>query len=304
MSALRFDRQAVFVAGGTSGINLAIADAFAAHGADVAVMSRAQEKVDAAVASLRRHGTMVAGYAADVRQYDAVSAAIAAARGAIGEFDVLVSGAAGNFPARALDMSPNGFKAVVDIDLIGAFHVLKAAHAHLKKPGAAVIMISAPQAVHARALQSHVCAAKAGADMLMRVVALEWAADGIRANAIIPGPIADTEGMRRLAPTPEARGRGLCAQGRAAQALRTQGGGRRSGAVSRLAHGLLHHRRRHPGRRRRHGGGKRLRGLTRSSSPRRRGPVPASAKAGDHGLSPRARPVVIGSRLRGNDLMA
>jgi NAD(P)-dependent dehydrogenase (short-subunit alcohol dehydrogenase family) len=204
MSSLRFDGHAVFVAGGTSGINLAIADAFAAHGANVAVMSRAQEKVDAAVASLRRHGTKVAGYAGDVRTYDAVTAALAAARESIGEFDVLVSGAAGNFPARALDMSPNGFKAVIDIDLIGAFHVLKAAHAHLKKPGATVIMISAPQAVHARALQAHVCAAKAGADMLMRVVALEWAADGIRANAIIPGPIADTEGMRRLAPTPEA----------------------------------------------------------------------------------------------------
>ena len=204
MSTLRFDRQTVFVAGGTSGINLAIADAFAAHGASVAVMSRAQDKVDAALASLRRHGTAVTGYAADVRKYDAVSAALAAARDAIGEFDVLVSGAAGNFPASALDMSPNGFKAVVDIDLIGAFHVLKAAHAHLKKPGAAVIMISAPQAVHARALQSHVCAAKAGADMLMRVVALEWAADGVRVNAIIPGPIAGTEGMRRLAPTQEA----------------------------------------------------------------------------------------------------
>src|SRR5262249_56637077 len=103
----------------------------------------------------------------------------AAAGGAIGSPGVLGQGAAGNFPASALAMSPNGFRAVVDIDLIGAFHVLKAAHAHLKKPGASVVMISAPQAVHARALQSHVCAAKAGADSLMRVVALEWAADGI-----------------------------------------------------------------------------------------------------------------------------
>jgi NAD(P)-dependent dehydrogenase (short-subunit alcohol dehydrogenase family) len=101
-------------------------------------------------------------------------------------------------------MSPNGFKAVVDIDLICAFHVLKAAHPHLKKPGGSIITISAPQAVHARAMQSHVCAAKAGADMLMRVLALEWAGDGLRINAILPGPIAGTEGMKRLAPTPEA----------------------------------------------------------------------------------------------------
>jgi NAD(P)-dependent dehydrogenase (short-subunit alcohol dehydrogenase family) len=202
--AFRFEQQNVFVAGGTSGINLGIAEAFAAAGANVAVMSRSAEKVAAAVELLRRHGTKVTGHAADVRNFEAVSAAFAAAHDALGPLDVLVSGAAGNFPARALDMSPNGFKAVVDIDLIGAFHVLKAAHPHLKKPGAAVITISAPQAVHARALQSHVCAAKAGADMLMRVLALEWAADGIRLNAIIPGPIAGTEGMRRLAPTPEA----------------------------------------------------------------------------------------------------
>jgi NAD(P)-dependent dehydrogenase (short-subunit alcohol dehydrogenase family) len=54
-------------------------------------------------------------------------------------------------------------------------------------------------------LQSHVCAAKAGVDMMTRTLALEWARDGIRVNSIAPGPIADTEGMTRLAPTPEAR---------------------------------------------------------------------------------------------------
>jgi NAD(P)-dependent dehydrogenase (short-subunit alcohol dehydrogenase family) len=167
-------------------------------------MSRDQAKVDAAVERLRQHGGKVFGASADVRKFDAVTDALAGARQALGEFDVLVSGAAGNFLASALGMSSNAFKAVVDIDLIGLFHVLKVAHPHLKKPGGSIITISAPQAVHARALQSHVCAAKAGADMLMRVIALEWAGDGLRINAILPGPIAGTEGMKRLAPTPEA----------------------------------------------------------------------------------------------------
>jgi NAD(P)-dependent dehydrogenase (short-subunit alcohol dehydrogenase family) len=54
------------------------------------------------------------------------------------------------------------------------------------------------------AQQSHACAAKAGVEMLTRVLALEWAHDGIRVNAVVPGPIAQTEGMR-LAPTDEAR---------------------------------------------------------------------------------------------------
>ena len=53
-------------------------------------------------------------------------------------------------------------------------------------------------------LQAHVCAAKAGVDMLTRVLAIEWGADGIRVNSVMPGPIENTEGMARLAPTAEA----------------------------------------------------------------------------------------------------
>jgi NAD(P)-dependent dehydrogenase (short-subunit alcohol dehydrogenase family) len=91
----------------------------------------------------------------------------------------------------------------VDIDLLGTFHVLRAAHPHLRRPGASIINISAPQAVLAMAGQAHVCAAKAGVDMITRTLALEWGVEGIRINSVVPGPIAGTEGMRRLAPTPE-----------------------------------------------------------------------------------------------------
>jgi NAD(P)-dependent dehydrogenase (short-subunit alcohol dehydrogenase family) len=101
-------------------------------------------------------------------------------------------------------MSPNGFKAVVDIDLIGSFNVLRIAHEFLRKPGACIVNISAPQAMIPMAMQAHVCAAKAGVDMLTRVLALEWGGDGVRVNSVIPGPIEGTEGMARLAPTPEA----------------------------------------------------------------------------------------------------
>jgi enoyl-[acyl-carrier-protein] reductase (NADH) len=154
----------VFVAGGTSGINLGIAKAFAAAGARVGVGSRSQEKVDAAVAELSAAAPAL-GYAFDVRDHAAVATALAAFAEAAGSTDVLVSGAAGNFPALARDLSANGFKAVVDIDLLGTFHVMKAAYPSLRRPGGSVINVSAPQAQVAMSHQAHVCAAKAGVDM-------------------------------------------------------------------------------------------------------------------------------------------
>ncbi|HET8882856.1 MAG TPA: SDR family oxidoreductase [Solimonas sp.] len=193
----------VFVAGGTSGINLGVAHAFARCGARVAVLSRSQEKVDAAVAELKRHGGDAVGFSADVRDYAKTEEALKSAHGRFGEIDVLVSGAAGNFPAPALGISSNGFRAVVEIDLLGTFHVLRAAYPLLRKPGASVINISAPQSVLPMETQMHVCAAKAGVDMITRVGALEWGAAGVRVNSVLPGPIEDTEGMARLAPTPE-----------------------------------------------------------------------------------------------------
>jgi NAD(P)-dependent dehydrogenase (short-subunit alcohol dehydrogenase family) len=104
-------------------------------------------------------------------------------------------------------MSANAFKSVIDIDLLGTFNTCRAAYEHLKKPGASVISISANHAHTPIAYQSHVCAAKAGVDLLTRTLAIEWGSVGIRANCITPGPTADTEGMRRLAPTEEARKR-------------------------------------------------------------------------------------------------
>ena len=204
MQAFDFKDRCVFVAGGTSGINLGIAEAFAAAGAKTAVMSRSQARVDEAVLRLRAFGGEVLGFAADVRNAKATLSALKATSASLGAIDILVSGAAGNFPSPALGMSPNGFKAVVDIDLLGTFNVLRNAHAFLRKPGAAIINISAPQALLAMPLQVHVCAAKAGVDMLTRVLAIEWGGDGIRVNSVIPGPIEGTEGMARLAPTADA----------------------------------------------------------------------------------------------------
>lgn len=194
------------VAGGTSGINLAIARRLGELGAAVHVFSRDPAKVAAAVRELAEICD-AGGAIADVRDFDAVTVAVGAGLEKFGIVDILVSGAAGNFLARAADLSPKGFRTVIDIDLIGGFHVMKAAYPHLRRPGASIINISALHAFTAFPNQVHVCAAKAGLDAMVRSLALEWGPEGIRVNSIAPGAVSDTEGMARIAPTQADRDR-------------------------------------------------------------------------------------------------
>lgn len=199
----RFAGKRAIIFGGTSGINLGIARMLAERGASVFVVSRSEEKVSAAVEKIRAAGGTAAGCTADVRNFAQVEEAAKRAA-ADGPIDVVVSGAAGNFLAPAAEMSSNAFRTVIEIDLVGTFNTARACLAYLRSPGASFIAISAPQAVKPMHGQAHACAAKAGINMLVRCLALEWGAQGIRVNAISPGPIAETEGMRRLAPTEEA----------------------------------------------------------------------------------------------------
>ena len=197
--------KTAFVTGGGSGIGQRIAERFAEHGASVMLVGRTQEKLDQAAAGIRERGGIAATHAADVRDYARVQEALEDARSQFGEIDLVLCGAAGNFPAPVLGMSAKGFKAVIDIDLIGTFNVCRAAYEHLRKPGASVLAISASHAFQPVAQQAHVCAAKAGIDLLVKTLAIEWGPAGVRCNCITPGPTADTEGMRRLTPTVDSR---------------------------------------------------------------------------------------------------
>jgi peroxisomal 2,4-dienoyl-CoA reductase len=213
--------RVAFVTGGGTGITGGVARALAEAGANVALVSRSIDHLEpaakvineahAAVGSpTMREGSEAANRnigealaaAADVRNPEEVQKAVAATVERFGKIDIVVNGAAGNFLCPAEELSPNGFGSVVDIDLKGTFNVCRAAFPQLKEHRGQILNISATLHYGGTPLQLHVSAAKAGVDALTRNLAVEWGRYGIRVNAIAPGPIGDTEGMKRLVPEP------------------------------------------------------------------------------------------------------
>lgn len=189
----------VFVTGGGSGINLGIARCFAQVGADIAICGRTQDRLDLAAQELVSLGARVSTAVADVRDQEAVAAALSRACDEIGPVSTVICGAAGNFLAGAETMSSKGFRSIIDIDLLGSFHTAHAAFDQLRWTRGNIIFVSAGQSDAPYLHQAHVGAAKAGIDSLMRHLAAEWGQHGIRSNAIIPGPVEGTEGMKRSA---------------------------------------------------------------------------------------------------------
>ncbi|MEJ7848942.1 MAG: SDR family oxidoreductase [Pyrinomonadaceae bacterium] len=189
-----------FVTGGGTGITGGIARAFAEHGAKIAIMSRKEENLTAMKAVIEENGGECFTIAADVRDFDAVQNAIAKTVEQYGKIDIVINGAAGNFLCAADQLSPNGFGTVVDIDTKGTFNVCRASFEELQKSKGQILNISATLHYLATPMQIHVSAAKAGVDAITRNLSVEWGKHGIRVNGIAPGPIEDTEGMKRLLP--------------------------------------------------------------------------------------------------------
>lgn len=194
--------KVAFVTGGATGITGGVARAFAGAGAKVAITSRKEENLIAQKQFIEENGGECFAVVADVRDYAAVENAIAKTVEHFGKIDIVVNGAAGNFLVKPEELSANGFGTVVDIDTKGTFNVCRAAFEELKKSQGQILNISATLHYLATPMQIHVSAAKAGVDAITRNLSVEWGKHGIRVNGIAPGPIEDTEGMKRLLPEP------------------------------------------------------------------------------------------------------
>ncbi|WP_461415455.1 SDR family oxidoreductase [Gemmatimonas sp.] len=198
--------QVALVTGGGTGIGLGISELLAELGAHVVIASRKPQHLEQAIAAITARGHRASAVPLDVRDPERVKAVIDGIADEHGRIDVLVNNAAGNFYAPSATLSPNAWKAVVEIDLYGTFYCSQAVHPIMARQGGGRI-ISTSMTLHYRGwpLMAHATAAKAGVDALTRTLAVEWAPQRIRVNAIAPGPIP-TEGVRKAFTPPAESG--------------------------------------------------------------------------------------------------
>lgn len=202
--------KVALITGGASGIGFEISTQLGKHGASVALMGRRKQIIQSAVSVLQSLTIPAVGFEGDVRKQEDAARVVESTFKHYGRIDILVNAAAGNFLVAAEDLSPNGFRTVLDIDSVGTFTMCHEALKYLKKGGEGrsgssggglIINISATLHYTASWYQVHVSAAKAAVDATTRNLALEWGSDyDIRVNGIAPGPISDTPGMNKLAP--------------------------------------------------------------------------------------------------------
>lgn len=187
-----FAGKSVIVTGGGSGIGRCVAHELAALGAHVVLWGRRSEPLDRTVGEIVDDGGSASRVTGDIRVQAEVDRAVAQIIERCGRIDALVNNAGGQFSAEAVDISANGFDAVVRNNLLGGFLVAKECYQRsMKDHGGAIVNITAD---HARGipLMAHSSAARAGMANLTRTLAVEWAASGVRVNAVAPGFVASS----------------------------------------------------------------------------------------------------------------
>jgi len=202
-----FEGQVMWVTGGGSGIGRCVAHELAALGATVVISGRSADKLERVAAEIHQDGGRCDTLAFDIRDEDAVKAAMAQALQRHGRLHGLVNNAGGQFPAPLQAISKRGFDAVVGNNLTGGFLMMREAfnqgmHAH----GGAIVNMTADFR-NGMPGMAHSGAARAGMSNLTMSAAYEWAHAGVRVNAVAPGWVAssgmDTYGgaVKALIPT-------------------------------------------------------------------------------------------------------
>lgn len=193
--------KTIIITGGSSGMGLGMAKQFVKEGANVVITGRDLERLANAKKEIEEFGSSIETFQMDVREPEHAQAMVAYAAEKFGQVDGLVNNAAGNFLVHAEKLSPNGWKAVIDIVLNGTFYCTSAIGRYWIENGikGSIINMVATYAWGAGAGVIHSAAAKAGVLSLTRSLAVEWGGQySIRVNAVAPGPIERTGGADKL----------------------------------------------------------------------------------------------------------
>lgn len=185
-----YDGSVVLVTGGGSGLGKAVAAEFARLGANLVLVGRSAERLAAAREELAPlTGGRVLTVPGDIRNPDRIAEVFDAAEAEPGLPDVLVNNAAANFPSPAEDLSPNAWRAVLDITLTGTWFMTREfARRHLAaRTAGSIVCVGASYAWTGGPGYAHSAAAKAGVKNLVETLAVEWGPYGIRVNGLVPG---------------------------------------------------------------------------------------------------------------------
>lgn len=198
--------KTVLVTGGGSGLGLAMASKCAEVGAKIAICGRKEDKLQRAAEELKIKGASnVEYYKVDVRDYEAVGKMIQGIESDLGNLNVLINNAAGNFLSASEDISPNAFKTIVDIVLHGTFNSSQHFGKLLidkKREGTILNIVTTYTETGSSFVLPSACA-KAGVYAMTNSLAYEWATYGIRVNSIAPGPFPTEGAWSRLMPDPK-----------------------------------------------------------------------------------------------------
>ncbi len=199
-----FIGKTIVVSGGGTGIGRAIARELAALGAMVVICSRSAEHLAPTLAEIEASGGRALALTCNVRDAEAVEAFWDSAIERAGPVDALVNNAGGQFLSPAEMISPKGWQAVIETNLTGVFNMSRAAYLHgMRERGGAIVNIVADMWRGFPGM-AHTGAARAGVVNLTQTLALEWAASGVRVNAVAPGLI-DSSGLRTYPETMRAQ---------------------------------------------------------------------------------------------------